>query len=223
MEPTIYKPSIYKGAGIYKTGAEGGDSFFTSGNYGIRGTIGLDYNNKIIKSSFDSSTGPGGFCLFDNLDGFNNLSLCIKFTKNNVNSSNKTILGYISDNSAFNTGRIIRLSEYLNQNYFLLQIASSTTTWNDITLTGYGPGTHKVNIDIEKNGTNYKIVLKIDDVEKYNAETPIYSNGRFSPVFFMSNFYIPSYSNDYSLYTNDSIDMSESYLIVDNKKYFGYF
>lgn len=24
MEPTIYKPSIYKGAGIYKTGAEGG-------------------------------------------------------------------------------------------------------------------------------------------------------------------------------------------------------
>lgn len=24
MEPTIYKPSIYKGAGIYKTGTEGG-------------------------------------------------------------------------------------------------------------------------------------------------------------------------------------------------------
>jgi hypothetical protein len=24
MEPTIYKPSIYKGAGIYKVGAEGG-------------------------------------------------------------------------------------------------------------------------------------------------------------------------------------------------------
>lgn len=24
MEPTIYKPSVYKGAGIYKTGAEGG-------------------------------------------------------------------------------------------------------------------------------------------------------------------------------------------------------
>lgn len=24
MEPTIYKPSIYKGAGVYKTGAEGG-------------------------------------------------------------------------------------------------------------------------------------------------------------------------------------------------------
>ena len=24
MEPTIYKPSIYKGAGIYKTGAAGG-------------------------------------------------------------------------------------------------------------------------------------------------------------------------------------------------------
>ena len=23
-KPTIYKPSIYKGAGIYKTGAEGG-------------------------------------------------------------------------------------------------------------------------------------------------------------------------------------------------------
>lgn len=27
MEPTIYKPSIYKGAGIYKTGAEGGGGF----------------------------------------------------------------------------------------------------------------------------------------------------------------------------------------------------
>ena len=24
MEPTIYKPSIYKGAGVYKTGAAGG-------------------------------------------------------------------------------------------------------------------------------------------------------------------------------------------------------
>ena len=24
MEPTIYKPSIYKGAGVYKTGAGGG-------------------------------------------------------------------------------------------------------------------------------------------------------------------------------------------------------
>lgn len=24
MEPTIYKPSIYKGTGVYKTGAEGG-------------------------------------------------------------------------------------------------------------------------------------------------------------------------------------------------------
>ena len=31
MEPTIYKPSIYKGAGIYKTGAAGGGS----GNVGI--------------------------------------------------------------------------------------------------------------------------------------------------------------------------------------------
>lgn len=28
MEPTIYKPSIYKGAGIYKTGAEGGGGTF---------------------------------------------------------------------------------------------------------------------------------------------------------------------------------------------------
>lgn len=26
MEPVIYKPSIYKGAGIYKAGAEGGDT-----------------------------------------------------------------------------------------------------------------------------------------------------------------------------------------------------
>ena len=34
MEPTIYKPSIYKGAGIYKTGAEGG-----GGGGGEHGTV----------------------------------------------------------------------------------------------------------------------------------------------------------------------------------------
>jgi hypothetical protein len=34
MEPTIYKPSIYKGAGIYKAGAEGG-GMIESSQYNI--------------------------------------------------------------------------------------------------------------------------------------------------------------------------------------------
>ena len=33
MEPTIYKPSIYKGAGIYKNGAEGGGAYIGGKRY----------------------------------------------------------------------------------------------------------------------------------------------------------------------------------------------
>lgn len=48
MEPTIYKPSIYKGAGIYKTGAEGGGQpqIYGSVTIGNRNYKTIQYNNK---------------------------------------------------------------------------------------------------------------------------------------------------------------------------------
>lgn len=60
MEPTIYKPSIYKGAGIYNTGAEGGGGgdipnifknvYMPVISFGTQSYLNIDNENKLIYS-----------------------------------------------------------------------------------------------------------------------------------------------------------------------------
>lgn len=68
MEPTIYKPSIYKGAGIYKIGAEGGGGIIPSGTH---------FNENIGGKIYDCVKLPNGqIWTCNNLDFvFNGLTI----------------------------------------------------------------------------------------------------------------------------------------------------
>ena len=61
MEPTIYKPSIYKGAGIYKAGAEGGGL----GPYGVDWVNGGWSNKQLFRRQNASVTNGGTHDWYD--------------------------------------------------------------------------------------------------------------------------------------------------------------
>lgn len=65
MEPTIYKPSIYKGAGVYKTGAGGGGL----GPYGVDWASG-GWSTKNVFRRFNSSVTNGGTHDWYDVPGF---------------------------------------------------------------------------------------------------------------------------------------------------------
>lgn len=67
MEPTIYKPSIYKGAGIYKTGAEGGG-----------GGASLPFDVDFSRIDFSVSNPEyNGVIFYQKQCRFNGVSLCV--------------------------------------------------------------------------------------------------------------------------------------------------
>lgn len=94
MEPTIYKPSIYKGAGIYKTGADGGGGGRFEGSYNISAatstvSVNTPYYVGIDGEKFFSKNTR--FCVSTkdiyNWNNINKIEAAVKFNCNAVNAS----------------------------------------------------------------------------------------------------------------------------------------
>ena len=228
MEPTIYKPSIYKGAGIYKNGAAGGGggetSFFRKGKYSLFGNFGLDVENKVFTPIFLTSTAGGGFFApIMNLYGFNKISIGTKFQKNSAGGSG-SIISYQSTSSSFDNGRIFRITSDLYNNRIGVKLATGNSSWGSETyFNGYNFGQDiKINVDIEKISNKYKFVLKINDIEKINTMIDDFLNGFYTPTFFCDAFARPNTTPAYTdLFYNDKIYLEDTFMIVDDEKYFG--
>lgn len=97
MEPTIYKPSIYKGAGIYKAGAEGGGG---GGNFsGVLGAIYLKPESSQETVSFGKS--------FNKDD----ISILVNFTS--WSTSNGEVVRFLDDEN------VTQLHYFYNNGYFI--------------------------------------------------------------------------------------------------------
>jgi len=204
------------------SGGGGGDSFFKKSKYAFLGNFGVDVENKIFRPFVPSSlSGGGGFCVAeDNLDGFEKLLLKIVFNKVSSGGSG-TVVGYQSRNSSYTDGRIFLINTDISGGHIIWKVASSTTSWREYIYSGFSSGINKIEVEVEKISTNYKITFKLNDVEKYNSITPIYNAGFFCPTFFMSNFYIGNRPSYLDLYSNEYIDMTNTSLIIDGEKFFG--
>lgn len=226
VQPTIYKPSVYNGNGIYKNGAGGGGdigtSFFKKGKYSLFGNFGLDVENKVFTPIFGGGSG-GSFSPILNLYGFNKISIGIKFQKNSTGGSS-SIISYQSRTTSYNDGRIFRITENLVNNRIGVELATGNSSWGSVNnFNGYNFGQDiKINVDIEKINNTYKFVLNINDVEKINTTINDFLNGFYAPTFFCDAFVPPNTKPSYTdLFYNDRIYLEDTFMIVDEEKYFG--
>lgn len=228
MGEKIIQPPFYN-SGFYDTGAGGGGggggiSFFKKGKYSLFGNFGLDVENKVFTPIFSTSIAAGGcFAPILNLYGFNKISIGIKFQKNSTGGSG-SIISYQSTSSNFDSGRIFRIKENLSNNKIKVELATGNSSWDSGTyFDGYNFGQDiKINVDIEKINNKYKFVLKINDIEKINTTINDFLNGFYTPAFFSDAFVSPSTKPAYTdLFYNDRIYLEDTFMIVDDEKYFG--
>lgn len=144
MEPTIYKPSIYKGAGIYKSGAEGGEfselpdisvngkifkNFFPYSTYGDRDNID---SNFILRNSWTASNpiilfGGSNFQLIEN-DNFE-IQFCVSRPSFSTNySSVFGSMSYWYDNISMDFGQV---SGTIKKLFVGIPRSNSPNTWLD--------------------------------------------------------------------------------------------
>lgn len=206
-------------------GGVGGTSFFKKGKYLLLGNLGLDVENKVFTPILLTSIAGGGcFAPLLNLYGFNKISIGIKFQKNSTGGSN-SIISYQSASNDFNSGRIFRIKENLSNNRIKVELATGNSSWGrpETYFDGYNFGQDiKINVDIEKISNKYKFVLKINDIEKINTTINDFLNGFYTPTFFSEAFALPYRKPDYTdLFYNDRIYLEDTFMIVDDEKYFG--
>lgn len=221
------KPTIYNTPTIYKTsaggGGGGGTSFFKKGKYSLFGNFGIDVENKVFTPIFGTFAGGGCFAPILNLYGFNKISIGLKFQKNSTGGSS-SIIAYQSTSTNYNNGRIFRITENLSNNRIGVELATGNSSWGSVTyFNGYNFGQDiKINVDIEKINNTYKFVLKINDIEKINTTINDFLNGFYTPTFFCNAFVPPNTKPSYTdLFYNDRIYLEDTFMIVDDEKYFG--
>lgn len=226
MGERIIQPPFYNG-GFYNTGAGGGGggiSFFKKGKYALFGNFGLDVENKVFTPIFKTNIAGGGcFAPIINLYGFNKISIGLKFQKNSTGGSS-SIIGYQSTSTSYQDGRIFRITENLTNNRIGVKLAIGNSSWGSETFfNGYNFGQDiKINVDIEKINNTYKFVLKINDIEKINTTINDFLNGFYTPTFLCDAFVPPDTKPAYTdLFYNDRIYLEDTFMIVDDEKYFG--
>lgn len=227
MEPTIYKPSIYKGAGIYNDGAAGGGGgegkVFFHKSYALLGNIQVDPVAKKITTSL--FVGLGGFVLLNN-NAVNVETMEINFCKYFSGDAGGTsqIFGYFSSSNNYNDGRVI----YLAHNYdgkITIKFPTSNTTW----------GTEQVFLGYtQQKEYEYKFTLAKVTVNDYlykmyvdgnliaSHTGPFCANGMYRPIFMAENSWEGRFPTFYNLHTNEYVNMEKTYMKVNDELIMGY-
>ena len=132
MEPTIYKPSIYKGAGIYKAGAEGGGG-------GGQVIPGLPSNYTPINAIRINQTSAGQLLKFENLNfSTDGVSFYFEVKKNTSVASFRGLFS-ISGQDIYFTGSSGQIyvfanggrysNKYITDNYQEFTVKNSGNKW----------------------------------------------------------------------------------------------
>lgn len=190
MEPTIYKPSIYKGAGIYKAGAEGGGG-------GIQNKLTLkDIKSNIIDGYFvNSDPQPYNLAKTDSIDLEDIISAKFHFEcEINYFHANGYSVGF-GEFATETFNKVIFLSIYISSDN--IRIAYSPN--NNTTLNIDVPATYligdKIVFDIDVNSvlTIVKVYYKDDLVcyQTINNNNMLFENA----VLNLGGLRVSNYSN----------------------------
>jgi len=196
MEPTIYKPSIYKGAGIYKTGAEGGGGDlpegYTPAIYGrTNGSVSLEftdlnvnYNDKfVIELDLKTlqSVGSLGFYaiagskyIYTDTGSISGSSFTPRYSYNGNTTSSANWLNY-------SNGGLIRIT--CNKRYCTIdndlsnyhKTIDRNTTATDVIIDKLGL------FSWSRNGTTHPFEGTIYSLKVYDKDNPDKLNADFVP------------------------------------------
>ena len=227
MEPTIYKPSIYKGAGIYKTGAEGGGGgggeVFFHKKYALLGNIEVDpIEHKLKISNF---IGLGGFVLLNN-NAVNVESIEINLCKYYAANTGGTgqLFGYFASNSNYNDGRVIQLFHNYNGE-IEVRFPNSSTSWRTtLSFRGY---TQQKEYDYKftltkSSGSDYLYKVFVDGNLIASHTGPFYANGLYRPLFMAEDTYKGKFPGFYGLHADEYVNMDKTYMRVNDELIMGY-
>lgn len=198
MEPMIYKPSIYKGAGIYKTGAGGGGGGggdlpegYTPANY-VRsnGSVGLEftglsvnYNDKYVielelKTVQTGSLGfvasAGSLRLYPDINPTDNLSFIPRYSYNGNLTASVNWLNYSS-------GGLIKIT--CNKRYCIIDhdLSNYHKTINRNTTAADSAITSLKLFAWSAGGYNYPFDGTIYSFKIYDKDDPTKLNADFVP------------------------------------------
>lgn len=229
MESTIYKPSIYNGAGIYKTGAEGGgggggNDYFAQ-PIGLYNNIGIFSEEDKIKIYWDAIyKGLGGLGYVTNLtpNGFNKIEM--KITKYLAQGGGDIqVISYRATNANYDDGRLFSLEHDPNSGTLSFKVAQNSGSWM-VVYSGNYPidNEYEYYVEITKQESLYNFKLYVNGNLVYNNNHMLYNGGLWSPQICLSYYYgnrTPGYAN---LRPNEYIVMSKSYLYIDDERFFGF-
>lgn len=229
MEPKIYKPGIYKGAGIYKIGAEGGGGggggvkVFFHKSYALLGNIEVDpVEKKIRRSAF---AGLGGFVLLNN-NALNVDTIEINFCKYYSGETGGTtqIFGYFAANTNYNDGRVIYIKHDENGKIGV-KFPASPTSWNtEQEFSGYTQHKeYEYKFTLTKSsGSDYLYKVFVDGNLIASHTGPFYANGLYRPIFMGDNSSSGNYPSLYNLHPNEYVNMEKTYMKVNEEIIMGY-
>ena len=225
MEPTIYKPSIYKGAGIYKNGAEGGGGVvkFIPFCSDIR-TSGILSSSLYIEDNFLKKTEDNKQGLY--LGGLpfsscNEFEIKIKFKYYNNTSTYSQIIG--EKYTFWRSPTIWRVQYSDGKSHIAFGVPNGNDSWNgsfiDVIvelgnddfctiIAKCNNVTKKITLDLWKNdsfvGSNELICNNIS-YSRYVNDTVMLDGGN---------------QNNHNHYFCGEIDLNASYIRCDDLRYF---
>ena len=237
MEPTIYKPSIYKGAGIYKTGAEGGGgggglTWFSSLKWNSNNAWSYNGANECFEQNlYDNGQGLGCMRCFDeiNVTGRDKIEFGLNLFLERRSTSN-TYTGTIFHQQNFSgvSNGLVRL--------FRMNVMQGKTDTPKLLFTvpknNYGDWDTESEILIDLPGdfvckvvvdyTQNKLLFSVNDVTGEKNLILTSPPVKFSPCFFMNaqNFRVNSFTTPH-LMGNEKMYLNGTYMKIDNELIFG--
>lgn len=233
VQPTIYKPSVYNGNGIYKNGAGGGGVAEWFGKYKWNGNNAFSYNGNgecFEQNLYDNGQGFGAFRIFNriNLSQKKYIELGLNLylqQRTNISSVTATIFNTQTISGiANNKIRLVRLmfaGGTGDTNRIIINVPKVNNGWTtdlDIPITLPGDFKIKLFFDYNANKLNYKI----NDIEGEINLTITPPPTDFTPCYFMGEqaFANNSYSNTY-LWFYEKMYLKGTYLKADGEILYG--
>lgn len=230
MEPTIYKPSIYKGAGIYKTGAGGGggvNGFVIKNLWQIRACCNIDGFAFTPKGQQWASTISWSSRTKYNLNELSKIDIQLDALASWWNPDS-VVFSYGSESSNYNTGRLFLMKiieETVRVKELRCFVASSSSSWSMV---------HSQNIDVTKRHvfrvtldfSKNEICFYLDGDIIHRQFITNYFTAFWCPGFATENYvigetYPPSSYIEAANNTNKTLYLDNTYLKINDELIFG--